>query len=358
MIRSSSPSLTPLRDAGAWLAQPMARPIRAALLALLAGQIVFAFNDVVLLGLPLVREAPAGFAFHQIVQSIFLLSATALLVSSLVRAQAKPCPLGTESMTAARLAAGIAATTAGAAVTALFLADPAAFHAGAQEDRPLEWGSALLLLVGAGLLAGRALRRRDGPAALIVAAGLCAVLAVIGMEEISWGQRLLGFATPEPLAEVNWQQEFNFHNLQTDLFETLYYCGAALFLILFPLVRDLLPAAAAAHPLTAFVPHRTVALVSAPLLWFDYGHWDLYAIQLGAMVGLFAMLAWTGAAWRRGDRGEATTFGLAAAALVGGKLLFLAWGGAAIDLPDPTEYKEGFIALGFFAYAATVRAGR
>lgn len=32
-------------------------------------------------------------------------------------------------------------------------------------------------------------------------------------EEISWGQRLLGFQTPEPLSQVNRQEEFNLHNL-------------------------------------------------------------------------------------------------------------------------------------------------
>jgi hypothetical protein len=34
-------------------------------------------------------------------------------------------------------------------------------------------------------------------------------------EEISWGQRILGFQTPESLAEVNTQDEFNAHNLAT-----------------------------------------------------------------------------------------------------------------------------------------------
>lgn len=36
----------------------------------------------------------------------------------------------------------------------------------------------------------------------------------VGMEEISWGQRIIGFQTPEGLAEVNAQREFNFHNLE------------------------------------------------------------------------------------------------------------------------------------------------
>lgn len=34
-------------------------------------------------------------------------------------------------------------------------------------------------------------------------------------EEISWGQRILGFGTPESLNAINVQQEFNFHNIMT-----------------------------------------------------------------------------------------------------------------------------------------------
>lgn len=32
-------------------------------------------------------------------------------------------------------------------------------------------------------------------------------------EEVSWGQHLLGFATPEPIEQLNRQDEFNLHNL-------------------------------------------------------------------------------------------------------------------------------------------------
>lgn len=36
----------------------------------------------------------------------------------------------------------------------------------------------------------------------------------VGMEEISWGQRIIGFKTPEAMVEANVQREFNFHNLE------------------------------------------------------------------------------------------------------------------------------------------------
>ncbi|HET6594601.1 MAG TPA: hypothetical protein VFG81_03195 [Anaerolineales bacterium] len=43
--------------------------------------------------------------------------------------------------------------------------------------------------------------------------GLALVFLFGAGEEISWGQRILGFKTPEPLSQVNRQEEFNLHNL-------------------------------------------------------------------------------------------------------------------------------------------------
>ena len=43
---------------------------------------------------------------------------------------------------------------------------------------------------------------------------LSAAMFVGAGEEISWGQRILGFSTPTNLAAVNVQKEFNFHNIE------------------------------------------------------------------------------------------------------------------------------------------------
>lgn len=47
----------------------------------------------------------------------------------------------------------------------------------------------------------------------LVYLGLAALFFFGAGEEISWGQRVLGFATPESLTQVNRQEEFNLHNL-------------------------------------------------------------------------------------------------------------------------------------------------
>ena len=43
--------------------------------------------------------------------------------------------------------------------------------------------------------------------------GLALLFFVAFGEEISWGQRIFGWSTPESLAKVNYQQETNIHNL-------------------------------------------------------------------------------------------------------------------------------------------------
>jgi len=341
------------RDLLAWLATPAARRATALLLLLGGGLVAFTIYESAWLHLPLVREEPPRFAAYQWLQTAFAVPVSALLVAALVAARARPSPFDIERSGRGELLAGLVSLALAAAATAYFLADPAGFHAFAQEDRPVEWASALLLLGAAGLLALHALTRRRDRVTLVLAAGLGIALFVIGMEEISWGQRLFGFSTPESLAEMNWQSEFNLHNVQTDLSETLYYVGAGLFLILLPLLRDLLPPSLAARAPFALAPRRSVALVAAPIAIFNYGHWDLLAVQLTIILAFWSLLAWTrvGAARAAGER---ALFLVAAGAVLIGQAQFLAFGASMTDLPDATEYKEFFIALGFAWYAATI----
>jgi hypothetical protein len=47
----------------------------------------------------------------------------------------------------------------------------------------------------------------------LVYLGLAALFFFGAGEEISWGQRIFGFGTPQALSQVNKQEEFNLHNL-------------------------------------------------------------------------------------------------------------------------------------------------
>ena len=55
-------------------------------------------------------------------------------------------------------------------------------------------------------------------------------------EEISWGQRIFGFATPEAMEAINVQKEFNLHNLLGYLFDHLFILGFFLWGAVLPLL--------------------------------------------------------------------------------------------------------------------------
>lgn len=87
-------------------------------------------------------------------------------------------------------------------------AAPEAYYTAMQEDRATEWATAAFFAAAAMFALRRAWRGR-APADLMVAM-FC--IAAAG-EEISWGQRLVGFTPPELFLANNVQQEANLHNL-------------------------------------------------------------------------------------------------------------------------------------------------
>lgn len=69
--------------------------------------------------------------------------------------------------------------------------------------------------------------------------GLMALLFFFGFgEEISWGQRIFGFETPEGLKRINSQQEFNVHNIMVEevklnklIFGKILYTGLFIYFL-------------------------------------------------------------------------------------------------------------------------------
>ena len=93
-----------------------------------------------------------------------------------------------------------------------------------REDGLLETLSAVFLLVAAGLAATVCIGLRGTPMrAIRYMHGFLALLffAMAG-EEISWGQRYLGFETPENLQNLNVQNEINLHNMFGYVFDHLF----------------------------------------------------------------------------------------------------------------------------------------
>lgn len=87
------------------------------------------------------------------------------------------------------------------------------------EDGPLEYLGAISFFTASVffLLAYRSLRADRSPAEsplkAYVALALAALFFFAAAEEISWGQRVFGWGTPEALREANHQDETNLHNL-------------------------------------------------------------------------------------------------------------------------------------------------
>jgi hypothetical protein len=136
------------------------------------------------------------------------------------------------------------------------------FYRAVQEDEWLEWGTFWGFLAAAaawGTAAFRQWRRTDlWPWFL---GGVALFCFVVGMEEISWGQRVLGYRPPSYFLEHNFQQELNVHNvidqdlrMQAVRVVILGFGVALPLLALVPWLRRTLAAAAVVAPPVELIP--------------------------------------------------------------------------------------------------------
>jgi hypothetical protein len=94
---------------------------------------------------------------------------------------------------------------------------PRLYHFLVDEDHVFEWSQFLAIVTASiafALTARRTLQLgRRGLAVLFLLVAVGAF--VVAGEEISWGQRIFGFLTPDALKDVNHQGEANVHNIST-----------------------------------------------------------------------------------------------------------------------------------------------
>ena len=108
----------------------------------------------------------------------------------------------------------------------ILAADPQTFGALTREDYWVENLTAVWFLLAGLLLFATTLMERSFLRRCVYILGGMAMVFAAG-EEISWGQRIFGFATPDFLMSLNAQQEFNVHNIAaTATFEIIYRNGA------------------------------------------------------------------------------------------------------------------------------------
>lgn len=180
-----------------------------------------------------------------------------------------------------------------------------------QEDNLVEWAT-----VGLFLLAG-SLRVRATLAARRPFDGLVALFCLfVAGEEMSWGQRLVGYTPPPLFLEHNVQQELTLHNFAAifgapkwTLIAALAGYGLALPLAArVPLLRRAMAASGATAPAVPLVPWFAAAILL--LVWYP-------VTFTGEWVELLAGALFTLAAWPHGVpfRGSAAALLASAAAL-------------------------------------------
>ncbi|RDV15114.1 hypothetical protein DXT99_10600 [Pontibacter diazotrophicus] len=109
-----------------------------------------------------------------------------------------------------------------------------------EEDGYIEYFTAILILATSVLCFYKASFMEEKLPMLFFYA--LAVVFFLGFgEEISWGQRIFGFATPGDLGQINAQNEFNLHNIHLDgvnlnklIFGKLLYTCVFIYFIGFP----------------------------------------------------------------------------------------------------------------------------
>ena len=211
-----------------------------------------------------------------------------------------------------------------------------AYYMAVQEDELLEWATVWAFLVAAVVFVSAAVRQRRATGKLPwFLAGVALFCVFVAGEEISWGQRVLGYRPPDYFLAENFQQELNVHNVVDTSLRKLGLKGVIVgYGILLPLLaraaplRRLLAGAAVIPPPLALLPAFLVALVAyerydlkftGEVVELMLGFGFLFAALAGAApgaaarakplarlalaTGLVLALGFVAAAFSRGQRG-------------------------------------------------------
>lgn len=124
----------------------------------------------------------------------------------------------------------------------LFLTDLSLYRIYLEEDGFIEYITFFLLFGSAVSCFIRGLKATERKPVIFYFAASLIFLFGAG-EEISWGQRIFGFNTPEGLENINKQKEFTLHNIYLFgvefnklIFGTILYGAIFLYFLLFPLL--------------------------------------------------------------------------------------------------------------------------
>lgn len=326
-------------------------------------------------GRRLFDEGPPELGAVAVVRSsLLILGVVGLLVAS-----RSPSPRPGIGRWSPRGEMGIVAVTALVLLTTvLFVVSPTMFTRLGREDGAIENLTALGFLVGGGLAATAGIRTRGcrsqkaergqqradaqtipgtrtrgcrSQGARLVVLGYGAAMLLAGLEEISYGQRLLGFEGPEALVANNLQGEANLHNIATDATEAIFYAAMALVLLLLPYLAEHTAWRHRLGPVTALAPPTWLAVAAVPVLALNHDMWDVVPVQLTVWTALGVLVVVA-------DRVRGRRRALVVTVLV------LAVGVQAVALThdrfvllyDITEFKEALLGLLVLLHGASLFA--
>lgn len=315
---------------------------------------VYAY-DAGVLGIGLFPEGHPRLTAPYLFRSLLVALAGLLLVAGLRGRTAPGLPAsrqvdgrpGGAHFSSAAAAAAAAVLVLSVAGVGLLAVDPGRFYMVALEDGVVEVASAVLLF-GSGILFVFATRRVGSGPDRILAALAAAGLLLVGLEEVSWFQRVAGFDTPRVLG-ANEQGEANLHNLATVLSENVYYFGAGAFFAILPALDGGERALRRLRLSSAFLPSRRVAIVSASFVGYNYDMWNSLSIQLPVFASAAFLAILVAEARGTGRRVWLPLAGLVT--VVSTQMGFLLFGNDMVRLWGATEYKELFIPVVCLWYA-------
>lgn len=322
----------------------------AGLLALVG---LVAIHKVVLTDAGLLAEGPPVFnGTYLLCSALILLSALCFVLAVLGWHPDRP-EKGNDAVTMGAFERGMVAVALciSTMFVVIFLTKPATFSALSLEDGAVEWASALLLFGASGAFAVVFLRLKHASTYRVLlrltAAGLAVLFFLIGMEEISWMQRVIGFETPQGF-ETNIQGEANLHNFITEPLEIVYYFSVFVFAVALPFMRwqgvfrlD--------NPFVALmVPRPFVVYLGAILCAYTFDMWNIFPIQWAFLFSVLALLLMLRSTPAKGL--TVTVLGVTVVTQV----IFLAFPSHYAREWEITEYREFFMPLAFLAYALDV----
>lgn len=186
------------------------------------------------------------------------------------------------------------------------------YYTSLQEDEYLEWATFWAFMIGAGVFVAGAVWQRRATGKLpwfLLGVGLFCF--VVAMEEISWGQRVLGYRPPAYFLEHNFQQELNVHNVIETGLRKLALKGVILgYGIVLPLVALAAPVRRWLARIAVVAPPAALVPSFAAAYWlYEAYPWKFSGEVVELLLGggfLFAALAAVQAyrdapppAWRR-----------------------------------------------------------